>query len=121
MRPLEMIIQVLTWTSLYPPEENTSKSRKQVYVCILVSIMTVMFCSFIGFGTFFIKFVSADLESALTAVTSLCSSSSTLYMLVFSFLTRSRIKSIFDSLSDIYDERKYLFDEGTLQICEITS
>lgn len=121
MRPLEKIIRVLTWTSLYPPDENTSKSRKRVYVCIRVSIMTVMFCSFIGFGAFFIKFVSTDLELALMAVTSLCSSSSTLHMLVFSFLARLRIKSIFDSLSDIYDACKYLFKTGKLQICDITS
>lgn len=109
MKPLEMIIRMLTWLSVYPPDKNTSKSRKIEYVCVAVVIMTVLIFGFIGFATFFFKYVSADMEMALMAVMTICTSVGTSYTLAISFLTRSKMKSIFDNLTEIYDASKSVF------------
>lgn len=109
MKPLEMIIRMLTWLSVYPPDKNTSKSRKIEYICVAVVIMTVLIFGFIGFAAFFCKYVSTDMEMALMAVMTICTSVGTSYTLAISFLTRSKMKSIFENLSEIYDASKAIF------------
>lgn len=106
MKPLEMIIRMLTWLSVYPPDKNTSKPKKVEYVCVAVVIMTVLIFGFIGFAAFFCKYVSKDMEMALMAVMTICTSVGTSYTLAISFLTRSKMKSIFDNLSEIYNTSK---------------
>lgn len=107
MKPLESIVQMLTWLSAYPPDERTSKTKKLLYIFIFVVIMAVLICGFIAFATFFFKYIMSDLEKALMAVMTLCTATGTSYTLVVSFVKRLKMKSIFDDLSEIYEKCKH--------------
>lgn len=53
-----------------------------------------------------LKFIFIDLEEGLWALFQFCGLTNMLYVMIISFISRYKIKSIFDSLSIIYDSSK---------------
>lgn len=106
MNPLVTNRRVLTWLCIYPAREGTTRRQKRMFIAFsLVSATTIMWCFLSGLA-FFMKYVTIDLEMALQSVFILCSAFGALYVQVVLLLSRQKIKSLFDQLTDIYDKRK---------------
>lgn len=56
---------------------------------------------------FFVKFVSIVLEESLYALFQISTLSGILYSMIVVFNSRHEVKTIFDKLSTIYDDREY--------------
>lgn len=64
----------------------------------------IIICAVIASGIFFLEYRSIDLETSLYALGQIAAYLNVLYMFVIIFLSRPKIKKIFNDLENIYDK-----------------
>lgn len=106
MKPLETNKKVLTWLSICPLDKNANWNQKLVRIAFSFVFIGNQVVAFAGSLTFFLKYVSVDLEQCLYALFQLAAEVSVMYMLTIAFVQRYKITALFDNLSKIYDASK---------------
>lgn len=125
IQPLETNKKMLTRFCLLPADEASTSTMKWMRGAVAFGAISFLLAGQISFATFFLKFVSVDLETALFAIWQLSGFSTLLYMILNMFLMRSKIKSTYEMLSNIYRTSKCrlvlkfdLFGEIIWEWCE---
>lgn len=95
---------VLTWLCVCPAGEAVSKFKKCSYFLFSFIVFFGILSSLIGSITFFLKYVSNDLEVALYAVSQIAAATSVLYAIVMTLFSRQGIAHMFEKLTNIYNE-----------------
>lgn len=106
MRPMETNRRVLTWFCLHPADENTGIMMKLIYAANAFVALSIAFLFFFGSCYYFWMFASTDLEKALGAVWTINGIMAEIYMFIVMLLSRQKIKSAFDALTEIYEASK---------------
>lgn len=108
MKPLVTCQRVLSWVFIIPSDEPMGERKKRIHIsAILFSISClIVFC--VASVIFFIKNVSADLESALYALSQIVAIAPCFNIVVAVFILRHKIAEIFKRLAEIHNECKYI-------------
>lgn len=106
MKPLVTTKKFLTWLCICPLDENSNKSKKLFCIAFSVIFIGNQVVAFAGSLTFFLKYVSIDLEVCLYALFQLAAEVGVMYMIIVAFIHRFKIAALFENLSKIYDESK---------------
>lgn len=101
-----MAQQVLTWLCILPPENSTSVRKKRAFKAFAFTIVAILTSIFIA-GVFFIrKFALTDFVKCLFSFSVCLSCACIIYVAIVSYILRSKILTIFETLSEIYDTCK---------------
>lgn len=103
MKPLPMIQRVLTWVSVLPAHENTSRWDKLAYLTFSATFMAVLLASGASSIAFILKHISFDIEQASYAMATSMAIFSALYMFIISYFARSKLKAMLNNLATIYE------------------
>lgn len=95
--------KMLTWICVYPADETVSKFKRATYAFAYAFILISNLCVLASSVAFFLKYVSVDLEQSLYAVFQITAYGSMTYLIIVSFLLRSKIPLVFDDLAKIYE------------------
>lgn len=106
MQPLETNRRVLTWLCGLPPNESDSKRQKIGYIAVASCVILSHFFCVIAIATFLFRMVLVDLELTLFALINGVGAASMLYQSIITIRLRREIASIFETLSDIYNQSK---------------
>lgn len=106
IKPLETNRRVLIWLCMFLPDETASKREKLTYIVFTVCGVCTILSMLAASVTFFVKFVSIDLEESLYALVKISAYLCLTYMMIVVFILRHKISDIFEKLSTIYDERE---------------
>lgn len=131
MNPLKTEQNVLRWLFICAPTHNTGQLRKIAYAVFSVSVLIAISCNVLASVAYFRKFVASNFEASLDAVhpgalfqkllNSIRMSTRTKIYKVFPVfgwmplilifiemqLSKHRITKILNTLSNIYEERKF--------------
>lgn len=97
---------VLTWLSIFPLDEFSSKWKMVAVIMVTLVTFATSLASFIANLLFFGKFWKINPIDSLFAACAADSFCSTTYVLVAAFFLRHQFSAIFDELSAIYDASK---------------
>lgn len=100
IKPLRTTQQVLIWYCICT---KVSKKRHIIFsvVCLLANMNAVL-----ASVTFFLNFVSVNLELSLYALFQISAYSNVVYSYIIAFILRNRVPAIFDGLAAIYHQCK---------------
>lgn len=104
-KPLESAQKMFIWLCLYPVDKNTKNLKKLTYVLLSLFIFIGELTVVIGSLLFFIEHVSTDLTLSLYGFFQL-SSASMAYTFVALFLSKHKMITVFEKLTEIYDDCK---------------
>lgn len=106
INPLKTNRKLLILLCVCPPAKSISKWKR--FGCALFTIVIIAsnLCGLIASSSFFIKFVSSDLEMSLHALLQMCACTSAIYMHIIGIISNNRINDIFENLNKIYVEGK---------------
>lgn len=110
MKPLPMIQRVLTWVSVLPAHENTSRWDKLAYLTFSATFMAVLLASGASSIAFILKHISFDIEQASYAMATSMAIFSALYMFIISYFARSKLKAMLNNLATIYEYCKHFLE-----------
>lgn len=107
-RPLESAQRMFTLLCLYPADKNTKKLKKLAYVLLTSLIFISEIIVVTGSLLFFTKHVSTNLTLSLYGFFQLSSASMayTFVAYTFLFLSKHKIITIFEKLTEIYYDCK---------------
>lgn len=115
MKPLKTIQQVLTWLCIYPPEKNIEKKQYLIYIAFSLTGIVALLSLVLASLAFIWKFIAIDFDASMDALYPIMG----WIPLINAFVTMIRLKhqivAIFDALSSIYNERKYLEEMNSYQ------
>lgn len=106
MKPLAKIRRLLTWFCACPPDENTRKIQKLIYIILSVILVVSILSSGTASVAFFVKFVAIDLGQSLYAVFVLIGNVTEINVISVSLYYRQKIGAVFRHLSEMYKARK---------------
>lgn len=106
MVPLETNRRVLTWLSVFPPEEGSTKSQKVAYTAFTLWILGVLVFSFVTSLAYFLKYMHRDFGRSLFVMVQITGVSNMFYIVCITFILRHRITAVYISLCGIYKARK---------------
>lgn len=106
MEPLLTTKWVLTWLSVYPATESTSKFKKMAYTMFTVADYVGHLCGVFSHFAYFLKYLSTNLEDAIFAFMGAITFIGLIYIMAMLSLQRHQISDIFRKLSKIYRLRK---------------
>lgn len=109
MRPLATNRRMLTWLSLCPANDDTGFSMRLVHAAFTFAFISLGLAAFIASTVFCLQFVSTDFGTVLLAFWQIMAYTMVLYMFAVMLISRQKIKSTFETLSDIYRASKFLF------------
>lgn len=107
MKPLITNQRVFKWLCICPSEKNDSKCQKSLYVMWSAFSVIWIIIGMIVSLSFFLKYVSTDLEASIYAIQQITGSSNFLYTFLNAFIFRHKILTIFTGLADIFEKCKY--------------
>lgn len=119
MRALATTQQLMTWLSMYPVDESTTRRQKRIYIGYTwtISIVNVSaFCASFGYG---LKKITIDFDGAVFGFMTAIAGFGIIYFMIAAMLMRERIGEIFTSLSDIYKRSK--LNSISLESCNFPS
>lgn len=103
---------VLTWLSVCPAAESTSKFKKMAYKSFTVANYVAHLSGFLTYLVYLLKYSSTDLEGSIFAFMAITTYVGMVYITASLSLQRDQISEIFRKLSTIYELRKYRFFWG---------
>lgn len=99
--------RVLRWLFVYSVvDETITKRVKFVHGITTFGILVAHFCAVSAGISFFIKFVTIDLERSLFSLFNILGDISVTYISIFLLLKRRKIVVVFKKMSDIYEASK---------------
>ncbi|XP_055305850.1 odorant receptor 4-like [Sitodiplosis mosellana] len=104
MKPLATGQRVLTWLSVCPPDESTSKCQKQVYIICSVLVLVANVIGFVTSVAYVHRFVSIDLEKSLCSMLQICAMGCVSYAYILMFVLRHKVTAFLGHLSQIYKQ-----------------
>lgn len=106
MKPLVTNQWVMTWLCVCQAHETTSVKKKTIYVVFTLMVFISSVCGLAANLTFFMKFISVELEGSLMAFIGFVAFFGNAYVMTVSFLFRHKINAIFVELYAIYKASK---------------
>lgn len=106
MKPLAILRNVLTWMSVLPTDEHTSKWQRVVLKIIPMLLISGILSSLTSSSVFFWKFVSIDLEVSLYALIQVMGQLNMFNIVVVTLLSRHKIQAMFSNLDNIFNAIK---------------
>lgn len=110
MSPLITNQRVLMWLCVCPAPEPTSARKKANYVAFTSMIFIANISALAATTTFFINFISIDLEVSLMALIGIVGFFAIAYIMIVALLFRHKINALFDGLAEIYKASKWLIE-----------
>lgn len=105
VKPMAINKRVLIWLCMYPVDNPTNTRTKLFYVIFSFFIFASILSGFLSALTFFLKFVTINLEESLYAFFQVVACFSGIYMMIITILLlRSKMGEIFDEFFKIYDK-----------------
>lgn len=103
MEPLLIHQRIWTWLSVCSiGQSNQSKWWNLVYGIVTFGLCIGFFSEVIGSGTYIVKFLSTDSIGSLHALFQMSSQIALSYVVLNGFISRHKIVTIFEQLTDIY-------------------
>lgn len=108
MKPLKTTRQVLTWLCIYPPQSNTGKWQKFIYMVFSSTVFVTLLSFMLASMAFIWKFKTIDFDASMDALYPILSWIPLTNGFITMILLKHEIVAILDALSNIYDERKFI-------------
>lgn len=111
MKPLAASSRMLIWFCVFSANKISTSNLiwKILHNIFTVAVFIGNICTLTTSTTFFVKFISLDLEQALYSLFQIVGSASILYLMVVTFFQKQKINILFEHLSAIYDKSMEFF------------
>ena len=104
MNPLATDQRILTWLCVLPVEENASKRQKYARIAFTSAVIVIAILNPLSSLLYAVKFFSTNFLDSSIALCQLFGDIAALNSIVVAFFLRSKILSIYEKLSTIYEK-----------------
>lgn len=94
--------RVMTWLSMIPVDESTSKKERIRYVAFTAIVATITSCSLCTSFLLVLFYLPIDFETCVYAIFQVAAEANVLSLLIVALVRRHHIASVFAKLSEIH-------------------
>ena len=109
MKPLATTQLMMTWLSMCPADESSTKRQKMAHIAYTLAVFIINVICLAASLVFCLEHISIDFDSAIFAFMVCIGEFGLIYFMIVSIQMRHQIAEIFTGLSTIYKSSKFTY------------